>query len=546
MYRVDNNAAVRPLQRTRSAWAVDVAATVFCVVVLVRGHAVMHPGQVAGWIAIAVFALTAMASVMAAASRSAALRLMPLLAALMVAGEVRAGSATVVVAAFAAAALVPVGAVWSAGKTSRWLAAFVVSTGLVTALVRLLYRDPFRELRCAPACVQNPWLQVHDADLVGNAERALAAGTLLWATAAAVMLARHRRALDAAGLSVCVVIAVAASWAIRLAQQPRPIPDDAVDRGLTLALLGAVALAAGLRSIAPLDTLAVRRRVRRFATSLSNASDMDSIAAHLRHAARDPTIELELGDGTSDGTSPVTSLRRGQQVVATIHHSPAARGRVAAAVTPATALALETQLLLQRANEQLAKLTASRATAVLTADNARRRLERDLHDGAQQRLLVVGMQLTHASSGSPDSPLTTAAGYVAEALADLRRIGRGDAAIVAELGLDDAVTAMTGTASVPMVVTSTPCDDAAHACWPQDVATTAYRLVLGALAAAQRSGATELTVELRCCGDVDGRTVATRHNGDAPADRSTDHDRVLAAGGRITTDDGLTLSAWLP
>ena len=108
---------------------------------------------------------------------------------------------------------------------------------------------------------------------------------------------------------------IAAAWAVRLAQQPRPVPDDAVDRAVTLTLLGGVALAAGLRSVASIDTLAVRRRVRRFATSLSNASDMESIAAHLRHATRDPTIEIARGDRTSEGTSAATSLRRGQHVV---------------------------------------------------------------------------------------------------------------------------------------------------------------------------------------------------------------------------------------
>lgn len=546
MFQVDNTATVRPRERTRSAWAADAAATVFCVTLLVRGHTVLHPGQVAGLVAVIAFALTAMASVTAAASRSAALRLMPLLAALMVAGMVRAGSAHVAVAAFAAAALVPVGAVWSAEKTSRWLAVPLVCVGLGTALVRTIYRDPFRELRCTPACVQNPWLVVHSPDLVRTAERVLAVITLLWASATIVTLVRRRRALDASAVSVAVVAVVAGAWAVRLAQQPRPLPGDAVDRGMTLVLLGAVALAACLRSIAPMDTLAVRRRVRRFATSLSNASDMEAIAVHLRHAARDPTIEIELGGGTNDEKSPITSVRRGPNVVATIHHSPAARGRVAAAVTPATALALETQLLLQQANDQLARLTASRATAVLSADEARRRLERDLHDGAQQRLLVVGMQLTHAGTRSPDSSLTTAAGHVAQALTDLRRIGRGDAAIVAELGLDDAISAVTGTAPVPMSVTSMQCDAVAHTCWPQDVATTAYRLVLGALAAAQRSGATELTVALRCFGEGNGRTVATRQHGQALADRASDHDRVLAAGGRITTDDGVTFEAWLP
>lgn len=541
-FHVDNNAKVRPHKWTRSAWVADAATLTFCVILLVRDLTVMHADRVAALIAGTAFTLTALASVTAAAAGAAALRLMPLLAAMMVIGMVRANSAQLVVAAFAAAALVPVAAVWSAGKTLRWLAAPLVCISFATALVRLVYRDPFRELRCAPACVQNPWLRVHSADLVRNTERALAIVTLLWVTAMVVALVRRRHPLDAAALSGVVVIVVAGAWAVRLIQQPRPLPGDAVDRRLTLILLGAVVFIAGLRSIAPVETLAVRRRVRRFATSLSNASDMDAIAAHLRHVTRDPTIDIELGAGTSGGTSPVTGVRRGQHVVATIHHAAAARGRVAAGVTPATALALETQLMLQQASDQLIQLKASRARAVLAADEARRRLERDLHDGAQQRLLVVGMQLANAGNSS----LNAAAVHVAAALADLRRLGRGDAAIVAELGLRDAVTEVTGTAPVPMRVTSTQCDTPAHDCWPQDVATTAYRLVLAAVAAAQRSGAKEVTVELCCCGDGSGRTVSTWHDGQMSVDRSTDQDRVLAVSGRITIDDGLTFVAWLP
>jgi signal transduction histidine kinase len=330
-------------------------------------------------------------------------------------------------------------------------------------------------------------------------------------------------------------------------QQPRPTPGGAVDRGLTLALLGAVGMAAGVRSLAPLQTLEVRRRVRRFATSLSSASDMAAIAAHLRDTTGDRTIDIELGDRTSDERSAVTTVMRNGRVVATIYHAAAARGRVAAALTPATALALETQLLLRQASEQLSDLKVSRATAVLTADDARRRLERDLHDGAQQRLLVVGMRLAHAAGeGSPGGTLNVAASQVAAALIDLRRIGRGDAAIIAELGLNDAVTAVAGTSPVPMLVAFTPCDDSNHECWPQEVATTAYRVVLGALAAAQSSAAKELAVEMRCLGGGNGRLVATRHDGQRTADRGADHDRVFASGGRIVRDDGRGFEAWLP
>ena len=238
---------------------------------------------------------------------------------------------------------------------------------------------------------------------------------------------------------------------------------------------------------------------------------------------------------------------RGGRVVATIRHAPAARSRIAAAVTPATALALETQLLLKQARQQLVELEASRATAVQTTDEARRRLERDLHDGAQQRLLVVGMDLAHAAEGeAPDGPLRAAASRVAVALTDLRRIGRGEAAIIAELGLDDAVLAIAGTSEIPITVVSPRCNEPGHDCWPQAAATTAYRLVQASLAAARRSGAKELAVDLRCLGASNGRVVSTRHDGGASTERSADHDRVIASSGRIVIDDGHVFEVWLP
>ena len=450
----------------------------------------------------------------------------------------------------AAVALLPIAAVYAAGtRPSRWLSGAVVVAALVTFAARVFYRDPFHELRCAPACVQNPWLRVHAPDLLRGSERVLAVLTIVWAAAAAVKNHRRRAAGAAEAASTYAVLAVATVWAARLLLQPRPAPGDDVDRWLAVGLFVAIAAAAALRASTPVDVLATRRRIKRFANALSNAGDPTAISQHLRNVTDDKSLDVELGDHPTppSGTSVVTTVMRGGRVVATIRHAPSSRSRIAAAVTPATALALETQLLLLQAREQLVELEASRATAVQSTDEARRRLERDLHDGAQQRLLVVGMDLAHAAEGeAPGGPLRTAASRVAVALSDLRRIGRGDAAIIAELGLDDAVLAVAGTAEVPMSVASTRCGSPAHDCWPQAAATTAYRLVHASLAAAQRSGAEELAVELRCLGARNGRVVSTRHGGDAPTERSADHDRVMASGGRIVIDDGHAFEVWLP
>jgi signal transduction histidine kinase len=468
----------------------------------------------------------------------------------MVPGVTRSGSPLAAVFAFAAVVLLPIAAVYAAGRRSlRWMTGALVMVSLVAFAARVFYRDPFHELRCAPACVQNPWLRANVPDFVRGSERALAVLTAVWLTGTAAVHLRRRATPDARSASSWAVLTVAAVWAFRLMQQPRPVPGESIDRWLGLGSISAVAVGAVLHAMTPLEVVAVRRRIRRFASALSGAADSAAITRHLRDATGDTSLDVELGEQPADpsGTSGVTMVTRGGRVVATIRHAPSARGRIAAAVTPATALALETQFLLLQAQQQLVELELSRATAVQTTDDARRRLERDLHDGAQQRLLVVGMGLAHTAVGvASDGPLHAAASRVAAALTDLRRIGRGDAAIIAELGLDDAVHAIAGTSELPMLVTSTRCTTLAHDCWPQASATTAYRLVHASLAAAQRCGAKELAVELQCLGASNGRAVSTRHDGDAANERSADHDRVMASGGRIVIDDGHVFEVWLP
>jgi signal transduction histidine kinase len=235
--------------------------------------------------------------------------------------------------------------------------------------------------------------------------------------------------------------------------------------------------------------------------------------------------------------------------VATIHHRPGSRGRVAAAVTPSIALALETQLVLRDANAQVVELERSRAAAVHLTDDSRRNLERNLHDGAQQRLLVVGMQLANASDEGPlGSQRRSAAGLVADALHELRRIGRGDAAIIAELGLENAVTSLAGSSDLPVWTQTLNCDEADHDCWPLTPATTAYRLLVAAIVEAQQGAATGLSAAFRCCGAGQDHTVSIEHDGAPAADRSSQRDRVLAAGGRIEAGDstGSTFKVWLP
>ncbi|MFL6122797.1 sensor histidine kinase [Actinophytocola sp.] len=84
-----------------------------------------------------------------------------------------------------------------------------------------------------------------------------------------------------------------------------------------------------------------------------------------------------------------------EEPLAVIVHDPALRAEpgLLAAVSAAVGLALENTRLHEAVRQQLAQVRASRARLVTAGDDARRRLERDLHDGAQQRLLSVGLML---------------------------------------------------------------------------------------------------------------------------------------------------------
>jgi PAS domain S-box-containing protein len=109
------------------------------------------------------------------------------------------------------------------------------------------------------------------------------------------------------------------------------------------------------------------------------------------------------------------------------------------------------------------ELRASRARIVEAADNARRRIERDLHDGAQQRLVGLTLEVRMARAQVEKDPATAAPflDHVAEALgeasAELRELARGiHPALLTERGLAPAVTALASRAPVPVEIAGLP------------------------------------------------------------------------------------------
>ena len=149
---------------------------------------------------------------------------------------------------------------------------------------------------------------------------------------------------------------------------------------------------------------------------------------------------------------------------------------------------------------RLEELRASRARLVEAGDTERRRLERDLHDGAQARLVGVALLLGHARRRTDDDPAEVAAlldramDELRTSLAELRELARGiHPAVLTERGLEPALHALAARAPVPVTLA-----DEGGERLPGPVEIAAYFVVSEALAnVAKYAQATEATVAIR-------------------------------------------------
>ena len=218
------------------------------------------------------------------------------------------------------------------------------------------------------------------------------------------------------------------------------------------------------------------------------------------------------------------------------------------------------QLAVSLDNAQLyAELTTSRARIVAAADQARRRIERDLHDGAQQRLVSLALQLRGARAAVPpdlgglSADLDRAAAEAAGALEEVREIARGlHPAVLAEGGLRLALKALARRSPIPVDLRVR-----ADQRLPEPVEVSAYYVVAEALTnAARHARASAVTVEIEADAADAVLRVAVRDDGAGGADlaRGTGlaglKDRVEALGGRLFLHSqpgaGTSLRAELP
>ncbi|MGI9577791.1 MAG: sensor histidine kinase, partial [Microthrixaceae bacterium] len=118
------------------------------------------------------------------------------------------------------------------------------------------------------------------------------------------------------------------------------------------------------------------------------------------------------------------------------------------------------------AQARVEELTESRAEILEAVAAERRRIERNLHDGVQQRLVALGIDLGMAERKIGDDPtaaaelLASARVQTSAAIAELRSIGRGmHPAVLGDRGLDAALSAVVGSASIPVELDCRVSDD---------------------------------------------------------------------------------------
>jgi signal transduction histidine kinase len=377
-------------------------------------------------------------------------------------------------------------------------------------------------------------------------------------------------------------VATAAILGVRTARAPRSVT------GAVIVALGGLAISAALRLAGWGDALASVSRIalEPFAVALVGAvvcgigfravrtrAAIDRLAAQLA----DPAAALrqsggvirgvqflmpddgrwvdvagqDVGDPPAPGNHLVLSDASGP-VLRLLLARRADQSEVLTGLTPATRLALRNAQLAAVASARLAEVRASQQRVVATSDAERRRIERDLHDGAQQRLVGVAFHLRVALAGADPATaerLTGAETRVRDALARLRRLAHGIfPSVLASEGLGAALDELVAASDVPATLTVRVNDIA------DTPAMAAYATVVAALDAVQRpSAATRAQVSVvQDDGVLTVRVEVAAGDGMVVTPDCTDAaDRVGALAGHLTLSDPardgtMTVTAVIP
>ena len=391
---------------------------------------------------------------------------------------------------------------------------------------------------------------------------------LVWTSALLALLVRRvarsttalRRLITPVVGAGCLYIgAVGAELAVSVRRGY--LSNGPLDRQLWLAAAAALMLMALAVAWSWVRSRRTRSRLARLVIELAQAPSPGRLEQALARNLGDPGLRLAypLPDGRyvdpsgqpcRPGPTSTQLVREGLELGVISHKPGLLADPVLVEEVAATArLALENERLHAELLAHLADLRASRTRVVITADGERRRLERDLHDGAQQRLvaLTLALRVTRMrleAAPDPDPGLITRAERAEEqlraALAELRHLAAGIfPAVLADEGLAAAVEALAEEGPARVQIARLPerrLDPA--------IETTAYRLVSETL----RQAATQpvrLTAFTR-----DGLLVLEMESEESPRAWGELEDRVRALDGTLelalTPGDSVRIRAEIP
>ncbi|HVD55887.1 MAG TPA: sensor histidine kinase [Thermoleophilaceae bacterium] len=472
----------------------------------------------------------------------------------------------------------PSGRLQSRGE--RRIVSFAYLLTAVVVPLLYLFVDPAGEDFNCPDCPDNVLLVWHSEAIVQAVGLAVnLIGVLLVAFTLVSLVQRWRRASDPERRLYAplywsgVVLMVTVIATLVLQSTSKGGEAEGVTVGISLIPL----------AVMPYLFLASFVRARMFQTGavgeliarLGEAPRAGKLRDALAEALGDPSLELvywlpdderfvdaggrrfELPD--EDSGRAVTKVEREGGCIAAIVYDATlrdARGHVRA-VGAAAALALQNERLDAELRAKVGELRSSRERMLRIGLEERRRLERDLHDGAQQRLVSTALNLRIARTKLREEPdaaealLTGASEELDAALGELRELARGiHPAVLSDRGLDTALETLAARAPVPVELASVP-----GVRLPEAVELAAYYVVSEALTnVAKYADASHATVGIE---RDNGRLVvkvADDGVGGADPEEGTGlrglEDRLAVIEGRLEIDSergqGTTITARIP
>ncbi|MCY7417825.1 MAG: histidine kinase, partial [Chloroflexi bacterium] len=456
------------------------------------------------------------------------------------------------------------------GRRTRVGLVSLYAAAATVAIVGAATYDPFLDAACIDCTWDNPLLVMSRYGLpryrrLAEAAVVLVSGVAMGITAIYWLTGRHRIRSPRTVVAVAA-LGVALAGGIRgvlLVATPREDPRGMAWTGAWgLLLVSVLVLSVGFGWLA---VASWRRAVqlREVVASLEAAPAPGAVGQALGRALDDPGLRIgywlddpgRYVDAQGAPMEPVTGrgmtvtpIERDGGRLATILHADRVDGQALAGVFgPAMLVAVDNDRLRAARLAQLEELRASRTRIVAVSDGERRRLERDLHDGAQQQLLSILFDLRLARlaaerSGDPDrvNRLVACERLAQDAVDELRRMAHGiHPAVLSRSGLIAALMSLADEAAIPIEV-----EAGAVGRVPEAVETAAYIAVWEALAGAIERGASSMSVGARLVGD----TLSIEARDDGPPGTSNTPvriaDRVGAAGGQASSErlaDGGTL-----